>query len=267
MKKIRQSFLELAEDIFYNFSQIPSGRLNLIFSKQILFPVMRCDSELEIVIPLPRKLNEKYLFEGMIFDDSVDGRRNLWCLFLTTVYHLAAHACVSRYSKYDSWKKFKTEDVCLRIIDYVEDMYVEKYIAHTDSEIWKNMKNIELKLMPRMGMNSRKSWDVNDLKFLDASNEEIIAKMRINATDNSDDAILFASWIYRNRGFLSQKILPYCERHDIKQTLHTPQKSPDFEPYGLFQENIVKLDELWMTDTQLKSKMLLKYQKNLKDLN
>jgi uncharacterized protein YegL len=267
MKKTGQRFLELVEDIFYNFSKIPPGSLNLVFSKKTLFPVIKYDSELNIVIPLPRKLNEKYLFEGMIFDDSVDGRKNLWCLFLATIYHLAAHACVSKYYRYDSWKKFKTEDVCLRIIDYVEDMYVEKYITHTDLEIWKNMKNMELKLMSLMGMNSRKSWDVHDLKFLDTSNKEIIAKMKMNATDNSDDVILFANWLYKNRGLLPQKILPYCERHNVKQTLKTSQKSPDFEPDGLFQENIVKLDELWLTDAQLKSKMLQKYQKNLKDLN
>lgn len=267
MKKTGQRFLELAEDIFYNFSKIPPGSLNLVFSKKTLFPVIKYGSELDIVIPLPRKLNQKYLFEGMIFDDSADGRRNLWCLFLATIYHLAAHACVSKYHRYDSWKKFKTEDICLRIIDYVEDMYVEKYIVHTDSEIWENMKNIELKLMQLMRINSRKSWDVHDLKLFDASNEEITAKMNMSAMDNSDNAVLFANWLYKNRGLLPQKILPYCERHDIKQTLQSYKKSPNFEPYGLFQENIVNLDELWLTDVQLKSKMLRKYQKNLKDLN
>ena len=267
MKKTRQSFLELAEDIFYNFSQIKPGSLNIVFSKKISFPVIKYDSELNIVMPVPRKLNKKYLFEGMLFDDSIDGRRNLWCLFLTTIYHLAAHACVSKYFRYDSWKKFKSEDICLRIIDYVEDMYVEKYLAHTDSEIWNNMKNIQLKLMSHIGLNSHKSWDEHDLQFLDASNKEKIAKMRINTSDDSDDAVFFANWLYLNRGFLPEKILPYCERHDVKQTLQTFQKSPDFEPCGLFQENITKLDESWMIDTQLKSKMLRKYQKNLKDLN
>ncbi|MDE1770840.1 MAG: VWA domain-containing protein, partial [Thaumarchaeota archaeon] len=97
--------------------------------------------------------------------------------------------------------------------------------------------------------------------------EEIIAKMKMSAMDNSDNAVLFANWLYKNRGLLPQKILPYCERHDIRQTLQSYKKSPDFEPYGLFQENIVNLDELWLTDVQLKSKMLRKYQKNLKDLN
>src|SRR5579872_5961765 len=118
MKEKELSFLELVENIFYNFSQIKFGSISLFFSKRTLFPVIKYDHGLEIIIPLPIKQNGKYLLEGVLFDDTVNGRQNLWCLFLSTVYHLAAHACVSRYSIYDSWKKFKTEDVCLHIIDY-----------------------------------------------------------------------------------------------------------------------------------------------------
>ncbi len=267
MKKTRQSFLELAEDIFYNFSQIKPGGMNLVFSKKTLFSVIECGSELDIVIPLPRKQNGKYLFEGMIFDDSVDGRKNLWCLFLTTIYHLAAHACVSKYSIYDSWKKSKTEDVCLRVIDYIEDICVEQYIAHADSEIWENMKNIKLKLMSKIRKNSYKSCNMDNLKFLGLPNDERMVKMKTNMMNNPHDAVLFANWLYKNREFLPQEVLPYCERHDVRQKLQTFQKSPDFKPCGLFQENIVKLDELWLTDAQLKSKILQKYKKDLKDLN
>ncbi|MGI0059229.1 MAG: hypothetical protein ACREBJ_05620, partial [Nitrosotalea sp.] len=133
MKEKGPSFLEFAEDIFYSFSRIKHGSLNLIFSKKTLFPVIKYDSELEIIIPLPRKQNQQYLFEGILFDDDHNDRKNLWCLFLSTIYHVAAHACVSRYSLYDSWKKSKTDDVCLQIIDYVEDMYVKRYITHTNS--------------------------------------------------------------------------------------------------------------------------------------
>ncbi len=267
MKEKEPSFLELVENIFYNFSQIKSGSINLVFSKRTLFPVIKYDSDLKIIIPLPKKQNDKYLFEGVLFDDTVTGRQNLWCLFLATVYHLAAHACVSRYSIYDSWKKFKTEDVCLRIIDYIEDLSVEKYITHTDSEIWKNMKNIELKLMSAIRKSSCNSWDVNNLKFLGVYNESKIVNMRTGVMNKPDNVVLFANWLYKNRELLPGEIMPYCERHDARQILETAQKSPDFEPCGLFQKNIVKLDELWLKAEQLKSKMLRKYHKNLKDLN
>ncbi|WP_101478130.1 vWA domain-containing protein [Candidatus Nitrosotalea bavarica] len=266
MKDKRPSFLELSEDIFYNFSQIKPGSLNLVFSKRALFPVMKYGSEPEIIIPLPRKRDNKYLFEGMLFDSDSNGRRNLWCLFLATIYHLAAHACVSRYSIYESWKKSKTEDVCLRVIDHIEDISVERYISHTDSEIWENMKNIDLKFMSETRKNYCNSWD-EDLKFFGLSNKEKITKIRTSMINKQDDVILFANLLYKNRGLLLTEIPPYYERHDVKQILKTEQQSPDFEPRGSFQENTVQLDELWLADEQFKSKLLRRYKKNLKDLN
>lgn len=259
MKDKGSSFLELAEDIFYNFSQIKPGSLNLVFTKKIIFPVIKYGSELEIIIPLPRKLNNKYLFEGMIFDNNSNDRKNIWCLFLATIYHLAAHACVSRYSIYSSWKKSKTADMCLRIIDYVEDSSVERYISHTDSEIWENMKNIDLKLISVI----RK----NPPKFFGLSDEEKIAKIRMSVINKKDESILFANLLYKNRDLLSKEILPYFERHEKRQILKTVTRSPNFEPRGIFQENIMKLDELWVEDEQFKLRILGKYEKNLKDLH
>jgi len=267
MKEKESSFLELAESIFYNFSQIKPGGLNLIFSKRTIFPVLKYDSKLEITIPLPRKQNDKYLFEGMLYGDNFNERQNLWCLFLTTIYHLAAHACVSRYSTYDSWKRSKTEDVCLRVIDYIEDISIERYISHTDSEIWQNMQNIERRLMSKTRRNASKSLNVENPKIFGLSNEEKIKKIRTNMMSKNDDVILFANLLYKNREILSREIMPYCERHDLQQMLETGQKSPDFEPHGSFQENAVKLDNLWLKDEQLKLKILGKYKKNLKDLN
>ncbi|MFZ0184820.1 MAG: vWA domain-containing protein [Nitrosotalea sp.] len=266
MKEKGSSFLELAEDIFYNFSQIKPGSLNLVFSKKILFPVIICNSELEIIIPLPRKQDNKYLFEGILFDHTPNGRQNLWCLFLATIYHLAAHACVSRYSIYDSWKKSKTEDVCLRVIDCIEDISVERYISHTDSDVWENMKNINLKSMSKTQKNSFNSRDA-DLNFFGLSNEEKITKMRTHEMNTLDDALLFATLLYKNRELLPEDVPPYYERHDVRQILKTEQHSPDFEPRGSFNENAIRLDELWLEDEQFKSKLLRRYEKNLKDLN
>lgn len=266
MKEKGPTFLELAEDIFYNFSQVKPGSVKIIFSKRALFPVIKPNSELEIIIPLPRKQGDKYVYEGMLFDNDPRGRTNLWCLFLATVYHLAAHACVSRYPAYDSWKKHKTEDLCLRIIDFIEDTCVEKFISHTNPEIWENIKNINLKFMPQIQDKSCKP-NISDLKICGMDDEEKIKKMRTNLMNKPDSSLSCANLLYKNREFLPKKIMPYCERHVVEQALKIEEKCPDFEPFGTFQENIVKLDELWSMDEQFKSKILRKYEKYLKGLN
>ncbi|MDE1770322.1 MAG: VWA domain-containing protein [Thaumarchaeota archaeon] len=267
MTENEQSFLELAEDIFYNFSQIERGSIDLTFSKKVLFPSIKSSSELEIIIPLPRKQEDKYVFEGMLFDNMPRGRRNLLCLFLATIYHLAAHVKVSRYSKYDSWKKYKTEDVCLRVISCIEDMSVEKYISQTDLDIWTNMKNMKLKLISENQKKYNESNNVEHSTIFGLADREKITKMRTSMMVKSGNAMIFANLLYRNRELLPDEILPFCERSNVQQALKIEKSCPDFEPYGLFKENVANLNELWLADEQFKSKMLRKYEKNLKGLN
>ncbi len=257
------SFLELAENIFYDFSKIKPGSTRIIFSKKIMFPIIKTTSELEIIIPLPRKQGDKYVFEGMLFDNDDIGRRDLWCLFLSTLYHLAAHACITRYSVYDSWKKQKTEDVCLNIIDYLEDISVEKYISHTSSEVWENIQNINSKLSSCL----EQSHVVSNLKIYDTDITQKTVKIRTDVTNKPDNVLMYADLLYRNRELLPKANLPYCERHITESLIKTEQKSPNFEPFGIFQENIVKLDESWLLDVQIKSKILRRYEKYLKDLS
>ena len=266
MKEKGQSFLEFVEDIFYSFSQIKPGSIDVQFSKRTQFPIMKFNSELEIVIPFPRKQGEKYMFEGMMFENDADGRKNLWCMFLATIYHLASHACVSRYSIYDQWKKNKTKDICLRVIDFIEDVSVERYLSHTSPEIFENIKNIQSKFMPQTHTMST-SHSVCDLKICGFDNEGRIENIRTSLLNNQDNILSSADFLYKNRELLPRHNLPYCELHNSVQLLRMEEKSPDFEPFGVFREIIQKLDTLWQIDEQLKSKLLRTYGKYLKDLN
>src|SRR5207253_7095441 len=105
---------------------------------------------------------ETYIFECMVIENSENGRKNLWCLFLATLYHIAAHAGNSGYSIYDQWRQNRTDDFCWRIIDFIEDTIGEKYILSADPEIWKNIENIKSNLLQvqKSQVETRK----NDLK-------------------------------------------------------------------------------------------------------
>ncbi|MGI0093377.1 MAG: vWA domain-containing protein [Nitrosotalea sp.] len=128
------------------------------------------------------------------------------------------------------------------------------------------MKNIELKLLSQNEKNIYKSMGVENHKFSSLPNEEKLSMMQTGVMDKQD-VVSFANFLYKNRSLLPVEILPYCERHDnVRLMFMTRQRSPNFEPYGVFQENVVKLDELWLADRQFKSKILKKYEKNLKDL-
>src|SRR5690348_4310853 len=267
MKEKIPSFLEFVEDLFYTFSQAKPGSINVIFSKKTQFPILKFESELKIIIPLPRKQSEKYVLEGMVFDNDNDGRKNMWCMFLATIYHLASHACVSRYSTYDQWKKNKTKDVSLRIIDFIEDVSVERYISHTSPEIFENIRNLNSKFIQEIPSISSESIHQPVLRMAGFDHDEKIENIRTNLLAQPNEVIPFADLLYENRELLPKHNLPYSELHDSVYLLQTEGKSPDFEPFGIFKENAETIDALWLADVQLKSKLLRPYGKYLKDLN
>ncbi len=275
-----QNFFEFVHDIFYKFAQAKPEDVGFTFSRKTQYPTMELTPELQITVPLPKKQDEKYVFEGMVFEDSENGRRNLWCLFLATIYHMAAHAGVSVYSVYEQWRKNKTQDVCRRVIDFIEDVTVERYIFHADSEVWENIKNINSKLISSQKNQDRKYQKIIQLKKKESKpyrfddNQKTIEKIKNEiiekkgGDDHKEKMLSIADLLYKNRELLPKTVLPYYEHHEYEQKIKTEKIGVEFEPHDkLFEENITKLDELWSIDERAKRKIFRNYKKHLKGLN
>lgn len=271
------NFFEYVYDLFYKFAQSTSENTGLVFSRNVQYPSIELLPEIQVTIPLPKKHGETYIFEGMVFDDTEDGRKSMWCLFLATIFHMAAHACVSNYQIYEAWKRNKTQEICLEVIDFIEDMDAERYILHAEPEIWKNIQNINSKLsLAEAGhrhMKSSSEKHGHAKPFDQGNSEKIIAKIRGGITDDNADIrdsrkILFADLLYKNRELLSKSAMPYCEHREYQSAIKTEKKGIEVSPIGdEFSEGVSKIDELWIRNEQDRAKMLRKYKKHLKNLN
>src|ERR1700675_1906641 len=142
-----QTFFDIVYDIFYKVANQTPENISFLFSYDVNYPLINFRPQLELTMPLPRIQNESLVFEGMLFENSDKGRAALWGLFLASVYHLAAHAAVSKYNVYAQWCKKKTADVCWKVIDFIEDIAVERYLSDNYPEIWRNMVNINTSLI------------------------------------------------------------------------------------------------------------------------
>src|SRR5437879_4760220 len=143
----QDNFYEFAYKIFYSFSEAKADDVGLTFSKDVKYPLLESIHNPSMVIPLPKLVNEKYEYEGMIFENTHEGRKDIWSLFLATMYHLSAHAASSLYPKYDKWRKDKTMDVCWQVIDFIEDISADRYLSHKNDVIWNNVKEIESRIL------------------------------------------------------------------------------------------------------------------------
>src|SRR3972149_8316674 len=102
---MEKTFLDFASHIFYDTSQKNPEEEIFLLSTKSTYPTLSFTPQPQVIIPLPRMQNEKYVFCGMIFHNTQDEKRVLWSLFLASIYHLASHAAVSQYSIYDKWRR------------------------------------------------------------------------------------------------------------------------------------------------------------------
>ena len=273
---MKRNFLDFVSHIFYETAKKnPEDEIFLV-SKNIQYPTLSFTPQPQVIIPLPRALNEKYVFEGLLFEKTESGRRNLWSFFLASVYHLAAHTAMSQYSIYDNWRKNKTQEICWQVIDFIEDVSADKYLSVVNADASDNIKNINATLINKHKINNVTSQSsirnkfsilylVDDQKRIDAIKEEISSTR--DRADHMQGMISCADMLYNNREFLPQYILPYREHHNAQETIKSEKIKVDFQLHGFFEEDVAMLDTLWNEDEENKLRILSRYKKLLRDLN
>jgi uncharacterized protein YegL len=270
-------FFDFVYDLFYKTSQCNPEDVGLVFSRKVQYPIMNFVPQLQIIMPLPRMQGDKYVFEGMLFENSENGRRSMWGLFLSSIYHLAAHAAISEYFVYAKWSKSKTKEVYWRVIDFVEDILAEKYLNDIDPLICKNIENINsclLSLNKPLDIKTKNEHTKNNLQtHYIKKNKLLIEKIKAeiykkrDGRTHKEDVLSCLDILYKNRHLLPQEILPYCEHHEDEQVLKVEKTGINFEPDEFFEELIIKLDELWEINESSRARILRLYRKHLKGLH
>jgi len=272
---MERTFLDYTSHIFYEISKKNPEDEIFLLSTKTQYPLLSFTPQPQAIIPLPRVQNEKYVFEGMTFENTEDGKRHLWSLFLASLYHLAAHTAVSQYSIYDKWRKNKTQEICWQVIDFIEDVIAEKYLSTTNSDAFDNIKNINSSVMEKYKTGNVKSsanrnnfyvlFLVENQKEIEQIKEDILAKR--GGTKHMENMLSCADMLYKNRRLLPQYVLPYYEHHNAQETIKLEKNSTDFQLRGFFEEDIKTLEQLWDAEEQNKARMLSRYRKHLRGLN
>lgn len=269
-----ETFLSYVSNIFYDVADKKQEDIHFTLSRKYDFPLLISAPTLEVILPLPKILNQEYFFEGFTFADSEDSRQSMWSLLIASVYHLAAHIVVSDYSLYNEWMKNKSQDVCWRVIDFIEDAFVSKYLSSTNTQTWNGIRQLEDSLTStykkqNSELNHKKLFSEFYIQYNIGKIEKIIEHM-VNARSEGDHAkrvIEYAEMLYKNRMLLPQHVLPYCEFRNLKNMNKINSKIIDFKMPSVFNKVSHDLDELWQRDVRRHSKMIARCQKHIHDLN
>ncbi|HSD04157.1 MAG TPA: hypothetical protein VLB45_00190, partial [Nitrosopumilaceae archaeon] len=122
------TFLGHVSGIFYDTANKKPEDVSFTLSDKINFSLLTHTTKPEVTIPLPKILDQKYYFNGFVFENSEESRQSIWTLLIASIYHLASHVAISDYSIYGEWCKNKSRDVSWRVIDFIEDAVVARYL-------------------------------------------------------------------------------------------------------------------------------------------
>ena len=267
---MQQTFLDIIYKIFYDTSQRDFKDVQLILSEKFNFPSIEFEPQIVVKVPIPRKTTEGTIYCNSYFSDSIEDQTVAWSLFLSTIYHLAAHVAVSQYSIYDTWKKNKTPRIFWKIIDFIEDDAVERYLSVTNPDIWENISRIRMESLKSQQSITKKQQYAKNLgsKSLETVKEEMSNEiLQCFDQDHQNHVLQWATYLYKNQNIISEPSPFFYEQHFSNTSLILKQNKIQFTPSGKFQSTINKLSFLYLEEKERIENILHSIRKDVFGLN
>ena len=267
---MQQTFLDIIYKIFYETSQRDFKDVRLLLSEKFIFPSIEFESKIEVKIPIPKKQNNGIVYSGYFFKDSPEELTTAWSFFLSTVYHLAAHVAVSDFSLYNNWIKNKTPKIFWRVIDFIEDDAVERYLSSSNPDVWNILS--EIRKSHEQYNRSDKKVPKFELKvgskIIDSIKQEL-SKETIQSFDKEHKSHLLhcATELYKNQQVLHEDPPFYYEQRNSNQSLILQKNKIQSFTSGKFKNTIEKLNFLYHEEKDRIEDILKKIRKDVAGLN
>ena len=234
---MQQTFLDLIYKIFYDTAKRDFKDVRLLLSEKYFFPSIEYEPNIEVKIPLPKGNDNGMVYCGYLFGDSAEELNSAWGLFLASVYHMAAHVAVSNYSLYEEWKKNKTPKKFWRVIDFIEDDAVERYLSSTNPDAWENISRITKEYAIFTKNQKKKSFlgdkmgsgRVNLIK-----NEMSDEPFQSLSIQHKDNILSWANQLYKSHSILLDETPLFYESHNHHQLLLLRKNNKPILPHGKF---------------------------------
>jgi len=267
---LQQTFLDIIYKIFYDTAQRDFKDVKLLLSENFSYPTIEFEPIIKVEIPIPKKTKEGIMYSGYFFNDSSQGMIAVWGIFLATVYHLAGHVAVSDYSMYKNWIKNKTPNKFWKVIDFIEDDAVERYLSSTFPDIWTNISKIK-KSHDQYYQNSKNNSPFTlqiGLKKINSIKQEMSSEPLLCFDQKHQNHLIeWASGLYKNQQVLQKESPFYYEQRSSNQGLILKRNKIESIFSGKFQNTIDKLNFLYNEEKDRIEDILHKMRKEILGLN
>jgi len=267
---LQQTFLDIIYKNFYETAQSDFKDVRLLLSEKFFFPSIQFEPTIEVKIPIPKYSENGITYSGVFFNNTPHDLTTAWSFFLATVYHLAAHIAVSNYSRYNKWIVNKSPQIFWKVIDFIEDEAVERYLLSTNPDVWNNLSKI--KNLYDQSNGRHKTESKYALKIASKTINSIKQEMSSETSQHFDkeyenNVLEMATGLYKNRHLLHEVPPPYYEQHYSKQSLIHKKNKLEFFPSGKFENTVKKLSFLYFEEKDRIQNILHKIRKDTRGLN
>ncbi len=267
---MQQTFLDIIYKIFYDTAQRDFKDVRLLLSDKFSFPSIEFEPAVKVKIPIPKKTEYGIIYSGYLFKNTPEGLITAWSFFLATVYHLAAHVAVSNYSLYNNWIKNKTPRIFWKVIDFIEDNAVERYLLSTNPDVWDNLSRIKNDYEQHNKfdkMKSEYSLKVGAKTIISIKQEMNEGTLQCFDEEHKANITNWASELYQNRLLFHENTPLYHEQRNLSPLLALKKNKIEFIPSGKFENTIKKLNFLYLEEKDRIENILHKIRKDVFGLN
>lgn len=269
---LKENLYELATNIVYEVANKEKLGIEFTLSKSDKFSKIDYGDIIKISVPYPKQIQDKLEYQGILFDNIDSSFSSVWSLFLSSLYHLGAHAAVTDYSAYKNWTKTKSPILSSKVIKIIEDFRVKEFLKSRYSNPYQNIEMIEFScqlLYHRFLKNEldekQQIKTQNLLKTrINSIQKEMIEVIQDN--DSIESRVKLADKLYHNRSLLDIWEYPYKE--NIRPTNFTKYlKYFKHEPNGEFSNYVNKIGEMWINELKNEERIMKKYEKYAEELH
>ena len=262
---MKETVEEVSHQIFFDICEKNPMDIDVFFLDGINFPKIEYLPRMTVHFPLPREINGKNVYEGIVFSDYESGQNTIWNLFFASICHAAGHAKVTDFSKYENWVKRKNEKKAYKIIEFIEDIKVNDFLEKSFPEYFQEIKKIDETFKIINERKQRETHEHKKKKFSEKFNLQIadMDKIKTHILEltfkDTEKLIEIADLLYDNENKIIEEKIPYVDHYFHLKKIYDWQQNVTLNPGGLVKRNVENFIVIWFEQLKRRAKVRKKY--------
>jgi len=262
---MKETVEEVSHQIFFDICEKNPLDIDVFFLDGINFPKIEYFPRMTVYFPLPREINGKNVYEGIVFSDYESGQDTIWNLFFASICHAAGHAKVTDFSKYESWIKRKNEKKAYKVIEFIEDIKVNNFLEKSLPEYFQEISKID-KIFKIINEHQKaKNQEYTRKKFSEKFNLKNLDINKIKQDiqglnyEHTDELVEIANLLYNNEIIIVEEKIPYLDHYFHLEKVLDWQQNIIINPEGVVKKNVQNFIYMWFEQLKRKTRAQKRY--------